>query len=142
MKKQLLVINFLINAFLFSACSSKPVVVEGTAMKPAFKDGDKILIDKNLGELKRGDVINFLPQKELNLYYRGRLLDQKYKPDFICYDKIIVEIKAVQKLIDEHRAQVMNYLKATGFELGLLVNFGHYPKLEYERIAWTKTKRR
>jgi GxxExxY protein len=62
--------------------------------------------------------IDFLPQKELNLYYRGRLLDQKYKPDFICYDKIIVEIKAVQKLIDEHRAQVMNYLKATGFELG------------------------
>ncbi len=86
--------------------------------------------------------INFISQKELNLHYRGRLLHQKYKPDFICFDKIIVEIKSVQKLVDEHRAQVMNYLKATGFELVLLVNFGHYPKLEYERIAWTKTKRK
>jgi len=48
--------------------------------------------------------------------------------------KIIIELKAVKQLTDEHRAQVLNYLKATGLRLGLLVNFGHYPKLEYERI--------
>ncbi len=56
-------------------------------------------------------------------------------PDFICYEKIIVEIKAVKEVADEHRAQVHNYLKATGFKLGLLVNFGHYPKLQSERIV-------
>ena len=52
--------------------------------------------------------------------------------------KIIVELKAVKELCDEHRAQVFNYLRATGFQLGLLVNFGHYPKLEYERIVLTQ----
>jgi len=55
--------------------------------------------------------------------------------NFICYDKIVVELKAVTALTDEHRAQVQNYLRATGMKLGLLVNFGHYPKLEYERIV-------
>ncbi len=77
-------------------------------------------------------------QKLLRLSYRGRELQQTFKPDFICYDKIIVEIKAVSHLVDEHRAQVINYLNATGMQLGLLVNFGHYPKLEYERIVLTK----
>ena len=52
----------------------------------------------------------------------------------MCYEKIIVELKAVTQLTDEHRAQVLNYLKSTGYRLGLLTNFGHYPKLEYERI--------
>ena len=79
--------------------------------------------------------IPFKPQSELELRYKGRLLTHKYIPDFICYDKIIIELKAVKALADEHRAQVHNYLKATGLRLGLLVNFGHYPKLEYERIV-------
>ena len=65
--------------------------------------------------------------------YRGRTLRQKYKPDFICFGKIILEIKAVSTLIDEHRAQVINYLKATGIEVGLLINFGQ-PRLEYKRL--------
>ncbi len=85
--------------------------------------------------------IPFVEQRELDLYYRERKLTHVYKPDFVCFDKIIIEIKAVQSLAAEHRAQVMNYLKATGFELGLLVNFGHFPKLEYERIVSTRSKR-
>ena len=80
----------------------------------------------------------FVPQKSLTLEYKGHSLKQTYEPDFICYDKIIMEIKAVSQLADEHRAQVINYLQATGFKLGLLVNFGHYPKLEWERIANTR----
>ena len=76
-----------------------------------------------------------MPQCELSLCYKGRPLKQKYVPDFICFDKIIVEIKAVAALADLHRAQLQNYLKTTGYKLGLLVNFGHYPKLEYERIV-------
>jgi GxxExxY protein len=77
----------------------------------------------------------------LTLSYRGRTLVQMYSPDFICYQKIIVELKTVSRLIDEHRAQLLNYLHSTGFELGLLVNFGHYPKLEYERIAKTQSSK-
>ncbi len=81
--------------------------------------------------------IPFSSQAALTLYYKGQQLKQKYVPDFECFNKIIVELKAVKELCDEHRAQVFNYLRATGFQLGLLVNFGHYPKLEYERIVLT-----
>jgi len=77
----------------------------------------------------------FAAQQQLPLHYKGRQLKQIYIPDFICFDQIILEIKAVTKLCDEHRAQVHNYLKATGHRLGLLVTFGHYPKVEWERIV-------
>ena len=87
-------------------------------------------------ELEFGDQgIHFQAQPRLSLSYKGRPLKQTYAPDFICYGKIVVEIKAVASLADEHRAQVHNYLRATGHRLGLLVNFGHYPKVESERIA-------
>ena len=79
--------------------------------------------------------IPFLSKPPQTLQYRGRTLVQTFTPDFICYDKIILEIKAVSALVDEHRAQLLNYLNATGCELGLLVNFGHYPGLEYERLV-------
>ena len=82
--------------------------------------------------------VPFVPQKPLALEYKGTPLRSKYEPDFICYDKIIVELKAVKDLAPEHRAQAQNYLKATGFQLGLLINFGHHPKLEIERIANTR----
>ena len=81
-----------------------------------------------------------IAQQGLSLEYRGRILSQKYFTDFVCYDKIIVEQKAVTELADEHRAQVLNYLKAGGFKLGLLVSFGHYPKLQYERIVKTQVR--
>jgi GxxExxY protein len=81
--------------------------------------------------------IPMVPHQELKLFYREKELRQKYIPDFICYGKVIVEIKAVSKLTDEHRSQVINYLNATGYRLGLLVNFGGYPKLEWERLVHT-----
>ena len=84
-------------------------------------------------ELERRDI-PFESQKELVLKYKGDLLSQKYKPDFIFYDSIIGELKAMKEVANEHRAQVMNYLKATGFRLGLLINFGHYPRATVERI--------
>ena len=83
--------------------------------------------------------IPFVQQKEISLTYRNMPLKQLYKADFICFGKILVELKAVSQIIDEHRAQVLNYLHASGYALGLLINFGHYPKLEYERIALTRT---
>jgi GxxExxY protein len=82
--------------------------------------------------LKRN--IPFIAQKELKLYYKGEVLNQTYKPDFICFDIIVVELKAIKEFCDEHRAQIFNYLNATKLKLGLLVNFGHYPKVEIERI--------
>jgi GxxExxY protein len=78
-----------------------------------------------------------VPHKPLQLEYRGRVLKQKFCPDFICYEKIILEIKAVSALVDEHRSQVLNYLNATGYQLGLLVNFGSYPKIQFERLVNT-----
>jgi len=83
-------------------------------------------------------IISARPKPPLILTYRGITLKQTYEPDFICYDKIILELKAVEALTDQHRAQVLNYLNATGLELGLLVNFGHYPGLEWERIVRTR----
>jgi len=80
--------------------------------------------------------VPFKPQAELRLSYKGRTLKQIYVPDFICFDQLIVELKAVSEVNDAHRAQLHNYLKATGFKLGLLVNFGHYPQVEYERIVY------
>ena len=79
--------------------------------------------------------VEFEAQKELSLTYKGRVLHQGYKPDFICMEKILVEIKAVSKLTDEHRAQILNYLNATGLQVGLLVNFGHHPQVEHERFV-------
>jgi GxxExxY protein len=78
--------------------------------------------------------IPYVEQPTLTLSYKGHPLKQGYQPDFVCYGKIIVELKAVKMLADEHRAQIINYLKATGMQLGLLVNFGHYPKVEIERF--------
>jgi GxxExxY protein len=80
-------------------------------------------------------AIPFLSQQALPITYKGRKLAHTYKADFICYGKLIIEIKAVTQLCDEHRAQVFNYLRATGMRLGLLINFGAHPKLEYERIV-------
>jgi GxxExxY protein len=77
-------------------------------------------------------------KRSLTLSYRGRVLRQTFEPDFVCFGKIILELKAVSALADEHRAQLLNYLSATGFELGILVNFGTYPRLEWERIVRTK----
>ena len=81
--------------------------------------------------------IPFEAKKPLTLFYKGKVLQKKYEPDFVCFGKILLEIKAVSTLVDDHRAQLLNYLNATGMQVGLLVNFGHYPKLEYERMVHT-----
>ena len=74
-------------------------------------------------------------EKELKIHYDGVELKQTYKADFVCFGKIIVELKAVSALDDAHRSQVYNYLHATGHKLGLLLNFGYPDELERERIV-------
>lgn len=76
--------------------------------------------------------IPFSSKKALRIFYKGRDCGI-YEPDFLCFDKIIVEIKAVDSLHEKHSAQLMNYLKAAGFRLGLLVNFCAYPRVDIRR---------
>jgi len=77
--------------------------------------------------------IPFLREYPLSIRYKHRKLAKKYVADFICFDSIIVELKAIGDLAGSHTAQVLNYLKATNLKIGLLVNFGT-PKLQYRRL--------
>jgi GxxExxY protein len=77
--------------------------------------------------------IPFLRQVELIVRYKGTELKCTYKVDFICFDDVIVELKALTQMGGVEEAQVLNYLKAAGFEVGLLLNFGK-PSLEYKRL--------
>ena len=85
-------------------------------------------------ELAR-ENIPFVSQQELRILYDGIPLSHKYVADLICYDKIIIELKAVSRIIDQHKAQLLNYLAVTGYKLGLLVNFNAYPKAEIIRMV-------
>jgi len=79
--------------------------------------------------------VPFVAQPELQLTYKSERLRQTYRPDLICHGQIIVELKAVKEIAPEHKAQVINYLHATGMRLGLLVNFASYPKATITRLA-------
>jgi GxxExxY protein len=79
--------------------------------------------------------VPFEAQRNLSLAYKGDPLQQIYRTDFVCYNSIVVELKVVKELAPEHKAQIFNYLKATGLRLGLLVNFGHHPRAQIARIV-------
>ena len=79
--------------------------------------------------------IPFTIQQELEIQYEGIPLKSKYIADFVCYNKLLIEIKSVSKINNQHKAQLMNYLAATGFKLGLLVNFNFFPKAQIIRIV-------
>lgn len=77
--------------------------------------------------------IPFEKEALINIYYKDEKLEKCYKADFICYNNIVVELKALSDLSSEHEAQLINYLKATRKRLGILINFGK-PSLQYKRI--------
>ncbi|MFH0793043.1 MAG: GxxExxY protein [bacterium] len=79
--------------------------------------------------------IPFEQQKPLKIFYKGHPLLKEYIADFVCYEKIIVELKALDKLSGNEEAQVLNYLKATGLRVALLINFGSIGKLEWRRFV-------
>jgi GxxExxY protein len=79
--------------------------------------------------------IPFVSQPEIALHYKGEPLRQTYKPDFVCFDKIILELKAVKEIAPEHKTQVVNYLKASRMKLGLLINFSAHPKVTITRLV-------
>jgi len=78
--------------------------------------------------------IPFESQKHLHISYKGGLLQKEYVADLVAYDKIVVEIKALERLSGTEQSQILNYLKATGFKVGVLINFGADGKLEWERF--------
>ena len=79
-------------------------------------------------------AIPFDEKPRLGIVYKGDEIEHHYIPDFVCYGKIIVEIKAIATLTEEHFAQLRNYLKVTGFRLGFLVNYHDHPKLNIRRM--------
>ena len=86
--------------------------------------------------------IPFKSHERLNLDYKDVPLKKGFEADFICFDKIILEIKATSELTTNFEAQTLNYLNATRYKLGLLVNFGEHPKLNYKRIILDKMQRK
>jgi GxxExxY protein len=96
-------------------------------LEVVYKDALELLFEQN--------NIFYEREKEYDVYFRKKLLKHKFYADFVVFDKIILELKCVSKLTDEHIAQTINYLKVSGNKLGLLVNFGRN-QLEYKRLVY------
>lgn len=84
----------------------------------------------------RERFIPFMSQAALKIVYKQKQLEKSYIADFVCFNAIIVEIKAMSKLTGNEDAQTINYLKATGHKVGLLINFGSSGKLEWKKIVY------
>ncbi|MGW8256038.1 MAG: GxxExxY protein [Thermoguttaceae bacterium] len=82
------------------------------------------------------NCIPFQSQPEMNISYRGQILHKRYTPDFLCHQEIIVELKALERLSGTEESQIINYLKASGKRVGLLINFGSSGKLEWKRFIY------
>ena len=85
--------------------------------------------------------IPFERETKIDIFYKGKKLDKEYYADFICYDKIIVELKAISKLVNANKAQVINYLHGTKLPVGLLVNFGE-SSLKWESLTLLKNDKK
>ena len=94
-------------------------------LEPVYQEALSVVLLEN--------KIPFVKEKVLDIEFRGKILDKKYVADFICYNEVIVELKATDGIMDKHIAQVLNYLKATGKKIGLIINFGTN-RLQYKRV--------
>lgn len=83
--------------------------------------------------------IAFEHEKEFRIYYKGQELKKRYVTDFVCFGEVLVELKALDRLTSREEAQVINYLKASGLSVGLLLNFGA-ESLEWKRIVYTHSR--
>ena len=118
--------------------NNESYAINGAAMEVYNQLGHGFLEAVYQEALEKEFLLRGIPydrEKELTISYKGEILKQKYKADFVCYGNVIVELKAVAKLDNTHCSQVFNYLHATGFRLGLLLNFGYYNGLERKRIV-------
>ena len=118
--------------------SEERYAINGAAMEVYNQLGHGFLEPVYQEALEKEFLLRGIPferEKLLTISYKGEKLKQTYKADFVCYGKIIVELKAVSELTDAHRSQVYNYLHATGFRLGIILNYGFSNGLERERIV-------
>lgn len=118
--------------------SGESYAINGAAMEVYNQLGHGFLEPVYQEALEKEFLLRGIPferEKLLTISYKGEKLKQTYKADFVCYGKIIVELKAVSELTDAHRSQVYNYLHATGFRLGIILNFGFANGIERERIV-------
>lgn len=118
--------------------SGESYTINGAAMEVYNQLGHGFLEAVYQEALEKEFLLRSIPferEKLLTISYKGENLKQAYKADFVCYGKIIVELKAVSELTDAHRSQVYNYLHATGYRLGMIFNFGCSKGLERERIV-------
>ena len=118
--------------------SEESYAINGAAMEVYNQLGHGFLEPVYQEALEKEFLLRGIPferEKLLTISYKGDKLKQTYKADFVCYGKIIVELKAVSELTDAHRSQVYNYLHATGFSLGIILNYGFSNGLERERIV-------
>jgi GxxExxY protein len=101
-------------------------------MGSGFTEG---IYDECMQIVFEDEHISFDAQPSVPVYFRKRQLKKRFVPDFICYGTIVVEIKAIDRLTGRERSQMLNYLKATGYKLGFLINFGSKEKIEIERVV-------
>jgi GxxExxY protein len=112
--------------------------IMGAAMEVYYKVGTGFLepvYQEMLAIEMNGRGIPYEAEKELVLEYKGVTLKKTYRADFICYGQILVEIKALNRLSNIEIAQILNYMKITQMRVGLLINFGARPKLEWKRFV-------
>lgn len=93
----------------------------------------EIVYQEALGHELNERGIPYTREDKIEIQYKNKILSKYYVADFICYNSVIVELKALSELSKEHEAQILNYLKATGKKVGLLINFGE-KSLKYKRI--------
>lgn len=112
--------------------------IVGAAMEVSNELGAGFLeavYQEALGIELRSRALPFVAQPAIRIAYKGHILTKEYIPDFICYEQLIVEIKAIKALTNLEQAQLLNYLKAAGKPVGILLNFGA-PKLEWKRMVF------
>ena len=116
---------------ILKACIDVHNELGNSFLEPVYQEA--LAIEFNL------QGIPYKKEVKLEITYKGHKLDKEYYADFICYDSIIVELKAVARLVNSHKAQVINYLSAINKNVGLLVNFGE-SSLKWQRISSFKAK--
>jgi GxxExxY protein len=117
----------------------KTYAIIGTAMEVHKELGNGFLEAVYQEALEREFTYQEIPHKSqppVRIEYKGKPLKKTYEPDFICYDDVIVEIKAMDKLSSNEHAQIINYLKASRLKVGLLINFGA-KSLEHKRFVYS-----
>ena len=112
--------------------------IVGAALDVYYRPGRGFLepvYQEAMGIELRRRQIPFEPEQWLTIYYKGEALEKKYKADFICYEQVIVELKALEGLTGREVGQLLNYMKATGMHVGLLFNFGSAVRLDWKRYV-------